>query len=291
MSNKILSFSYFRASSKKIDGVFGQNPRVIYILPSALLKAKMNSLNLSQISLNEDCNSEIWSDCSDFDAESISESIFSEPEKHECKEAECSICYDGIGAINCLVTECGHKFHTSCLFKSFNTGMDGCPLCRQELVEAVDEDEDTDDGEDDDESSVPFWSRIDRDSEYGEDSDEEAEDEETSDKFKVTCAQIAGKLAQMNFTMADLVAHYVSVDFVRNPTKEDAEKYGGESKILRNLEQAIADILDGEIAVNYTNPKQTYAEILKTNLTRQKKTQPNLPSEEIIGTSSVIFTC
>ena len=240
----------------------------------------MNSLNLSQISLIEDCNSEIWSDCSDFDAESISESIFSEPEKHECKEAECSICYDGIGAINCVVTECGHKFHTSCLFKSFNTGMDGCPLCRQELVEAVDEDDDDDE---DDETWVQ-----DEDDEY---EDEDAEVEETSDKFKVTCAQIADKLTQMNFTMADLVAHYVSVDFIRNPTKEDAEKYGGESNILSKLENAINNILDGEIAVNYTNPKQTYAEILKTNLTRQKKTQPNLPSEEIIGTSSVIFTC
>ena len=47
---------------------------------------------------------------------------------------ECCICYELInGKIDCLVTQCEHCFHTSCLMK--NVALNGytCPLCRRDL--------------------------------------------------------------------------------------------------------------------------------------------------------------
>lgn len=43
---------------------------------------------------------------------------------------ECCICFESMDVKNVAVTECGHKFHTSCLMKCKN----GCPLCRKDLV-------------------------------------------------------------------------------------------------------------------------------------------------------------
>ena len=43
---------------------------------------------------------------------------------------ECCICLESINDVNVAITECGHKFHTSCLMKCKNE----CPLCRKTLV-------------------------------------------------------------------------------------------------------------------------------------------------------------
>jgi len=59
---------------------------------------------------------------------------------------------------NCVTTECGHKFHTSCLMKNVAFNGFECPYCR--TVMAEDDDEDSDDEE------------------YDEDNAEDAEDEE-----------------------------------------------------------------------------------------------------------------
>jgi hypothetical protein len=58
---------------------------------------------------------------------------------------------------NCVTTECGHKFHTSCLMKNVAFNGFECPYCRTAMAE--DDDEDSDDEE------------------YDEDNAEDAEDE------------------------------------------------------------------------------------------------------------------
>ena len=74
---------------------------------------------------------------------------------------DCPICMETINTnINCVTTECGHLFHTNCLFKSFNTNNSGCPLCRQALVESS--------NDDDDEESL-FSENGEEDTEYSED--------------------------------------------------------------------------------------------------------------------------
>lgn len=84
---------------------------------------------------------------------------------------ECPICMDPIdGNKNSVVTECGHKFHCSCLMKnSCHNGFD-CPMCRFAMVEDMEEEED--DHEDDDGSYADDNSHVDDNSETDEYDDE-----------------------------------------------------------------------------------------------------------------------
>ena len=65
---------------------------------------------------------------------------------------ECPICMEDVfSGKNCVVTECGHSFHTSCLMTNVAHNGFGCPYCRTEMAEeqADSDDEDGDDGFDD----------------------------------------------------------------------------------------------------------------------------------------------
>ena len=55
---------------------------------------------------------------------------------------ECPICMDPIEMNkNCLTTECGHCFHTSCLMTSVAHNGFGCPYCRTKMAEEVADEE------------------------------------------------------------------------------------------------------------------------------------------------------
>ncbi len=87
---------------------------------------------------------------------------------------ECPICMDPIdGNKNSVVTECGHKFHCSCLMKnSCHNGFD-CPMCRSAMVEDMeDDDEEEEDHEDNDGSYTDDNSHADDNSETDEYDDE-----------------------------------------------------------------------------------------------------------------------
>ena len=66
-------------------------------------------------------------------------------------ERECVICYDSISLTkNMCITECGHEFCFACMMKHVRRNT-GCPICRAELVDDVDSDDDSeeeDGGED-----------------------------------------------------------------------------------------------------------------------------------------------
>ena len=58
---------------------------------------------------------------------------------------ECPICMDDICLnVNCVTTECGHQFHTSCLMQNVAHNGFGCPYCRNKLAEDIEEEEDSD---------------------------------------------------------------------------------------------------------------------------------------------------
>ena len=78
---------------------------------------------------------------------------------------ECSICMEVITEINKTTTECGHIFHSYCIFKNL-CERNGCPMCRKELVEVKETDSDSD-----------YETESDYDSEYSEidDTDENTE--------------------------------------------------------------------------------------------------------------------
>ena len=63
---------------------------------------------------------------------------------------ECSICMDNINVKkNCVVTECGHSYHTSCLMTNVTYNGYDCPYCRTKLADAqAANDTDDDDVED-----------------------------------------------------------------------------------------------------------------------------------------------
>ena len=74
---------------------------------------------------------------------------------------ECPICMENILAdVNCVKTDCGHLFHTSCLMK--NTAVNGydCPCCRAQMAEMPEDSvisgEEEYDSNDDDEASIYF---------------------------------------------------------------------------------------------------------------------------------------
>lgn len=48
-------------------------------------------------------------------------------------EYECPICYNEVATNNSTTTLCGHKFHSSCLFKCVAKNINTCPSCRKHL--------------------------------------------------------------------------------------------------------------------------------------------------------------
>ena len=81
---------------------------------------------------------------------------------------ECPICMDYIDVIkNCVTTECGHFFHSSCLMKNVAHNGFNCPYCRAAMAEHIEKD-DTEDDE-----TISDWS------EY----EDEDEDEEMFDDY------------------------------------------------------------------------------------------------------------
>jgi len=104
----------------------------------------------------------------EFEAETIvAETIVAET-------IDCPICMDPIdGNKNSVVTECGHKFHCSCLMKnSCHNGFD-CPMCRSAMVEEMEDDDDVEDEEDEND--------YDDDSDYGDSETDENENRENID--------------------------------------------------------------------------------------------------------------
>ena len=135
---------------------------------------------------------------------------------------ECAICLDDINfnTNNCVKTECGHCFHASCLMKNVAHNGFGCPYCRTEMAEAV---EDSDDEEDEEEEDEPydddalrgfrfFMNGTENEENDPEDilDEEEAQQEEEEEEQeepvpKPTPAFIAEKLVSQGITMEYLV--------------------------------------------------------------------------------------
>lgn len=166
---------------------------------------------------------------------------------------ECAICMDDIGTNNCTVTECGHRFHSSCIFRNMIERIE-CPMCRKDLVDMpapqgafIHVEEYTDDDEE----------------EYEESVDEEEGDEEEEQERDVTCKQMADKLQSLGYTMADIL--YFAI----------GRCHSSEAARLNNeLDERIGDLvermLDGELGVDHRDGR-TYAEVLAS---QQAPAQP-----------------
>ena len=123
---------------------------------------------------------------------------------------ECPICFDDINpSKNCIITECNHTFHSSCMLKSIVHGNFDCPCCRFELAEMPEDeedDEDYDEEEDYDEDEdhelyVGFRALFVRAEGNEYDEDDEYDDEEVN--IPLNC--FVNKLKNLNYTYEDLV--------------------------------------------------------------------------------------
>lgn len=126
---------------------------------------------------------------------------------------ECPICMDDINPTrNCIITDCNHTFHASCMLKSIVHGNFDCPCCRFELAESpVEEEEDDEDeeyNEEEDEEAeyelyVGFRALFVR--AEGNEYVEEDEDEEEEVELNIPLNYFINKLKSLNYTYEDLV--------------------------------------------------------------------------------------
>jgi Ring finger domain len=126
--------------------------------------------------------------CSSSTAETTSTQVkplFELPEGIEL--GECCICYEEMVMNNFTVTECGHKFHSKCIFKNLAQRLE-CPMCRVELLQLPEEEDDEDDDDEDD----------------GDENLDDDDDEEEPAQA-VTISQLASKLTALGYTLEDVL--------------------------------------------------------------------------------------
>ena len=145
---------------------------------------------------------------------------------------ECAICFDEINInVNCITTECNHRFHSTCFLTNASRNGFGCPMCRTELVEEIEDEDDEDDDisneDDDDESTVvqPLagfrWLFQRAEGELiPEDDEDDFTDSETlydeeelnwkrDDTYGFTITEITEKLIEKQVSMRDIVAFFL----------------------------------------------------------------------------------
>ena len=128
------------------------------------------------------------------------------------KMSECSICFDEIcGNKNCTTTECGHMFHSSCIFKNINFNGFACPMCRNEFVEPSKENDSDDD------------------SEYTRDDEEDDEDDESYVRYGGTSTTMQ---QQESYVLRNL--RFLFANAENNSSSEENEK-----KIFEKLKQQV----------------------------------------------------
>ena len=76
---------------------------------------------------------------------------------------ECPVCLDIIEEDkDTAVTPCGHRFHLTCLYKSFTNGTAQCPLCRGHIIEPEEAPPASDDDTDEEEGHSHYVAILDR---------------------------------------------------------------------------------------------------------------------------------
>jgi len=152
-----------------------------------------------------------------------------ETQNVENQTVDCPICLDDINVNkNSVVTECGHKFHASCLLRSVAHGNFDCPCCRFELAEKPEESDDGDEDDDDDDEDEDeisnetmqtmrwLFQRAEGEELEEEEEDEDEDEEEVPD---VPLNYIMDNLSTMNYTFEDMVKILLN-DFLDNEQDE-----------------------------------------------------------------------
>ena len=151
---------------------------------------------------------------------------------------ECPICYESMNMVNFTVSRCGHTYHSSCIFKALDFNSD-CPMCRVQLIDREDEDDNTEDTEDDN-------------TEVSEDEVEVYEEYENP--IKVTSEQLAEKLTNLGYTLQDLLKLYTG-KALKSSTKIYTKEY------LTLFDERLEGILEGKISLAERDTR-SYADVV-----------------------------
>lgn len=181
---------------------------------------------------------------------------------------ECPICFDTIGDKNNITTECGHKFHASCLMTNVNSNGFNCPCCRSLMVTPDVEDDSDSDSDSDSEGSYTITSETissdsedynlqdneyvlrgfrffmnqqeniqhDEEDEADEDDDEEYEaDREMQISILPTVENITGKIIEKGISMNQLVGAMMSITAEFEIHSDMADSYRDIWKTINNV--------------------------------------------------------
>lgn len=151
---------------------------------------------------------------------------------------DCPICLNPIENTDCCTTECGHQFHSSCIFKNFTKSF-SCPMCRKELVEVPQKDN-TEESEWETETEVSG-----------------SEDEEDQDNRKLTIRQVHEALKKKGYNETDFISFIVS-DYYDYKVKVDEASEIRSEALLVMIEQ----LCYGEVPVDYRDTR-SYASVLQ----------------------------
>ena len=173
---------------------------------------------------------------------------------------ECPICMDDINVTkNCIITECGHCFHTSCVMRNVAQNGFACPMCRTAMADDV-ESEETE--YDDDEFSLIVDQRnpddyalrgfrMFMDNIHGvehEREDELEEREEEEDVSRPSVDYIIQKLRDQGTTMEDLLKVLL----------RDHEEYDDDDEEFDSVDQRVWGEL--RIIIDEYQPQQVVEE-------------------------------
>lgn len=147
--------------------------------------------------------------------------------------SDCPICLEPITNINCTTTECGHTFHSCCIFKNLSQN-NGCPMCRKELVEVVDSEDDED--------------------EYSDSLDD---DDDLSSYDDDGCNGIS----VFQYTEALKKKGFTEYDFVKILLRQGAIDLAIDDKKGIKLVDTISNIYEGKESVDYRD-KRTYLDVI-----------------------------
>uniref|UniRef100_A0A6C0E0M1 RING-type domain-containing protein n=1 Tax=viral metagenome TaxID=1070528 RepID=A0A6C0E0M1_9ZZZZ len=159
---------------------------------------------------------------------------------------DCPICLNIIENSDCCTTECGHHFHSSCIFRNFTNSF-SCPMCRKYLVDIPQEDEDDEESEED-----SVW-----ETETEVTRSEEDETEEEEDKRKLNIRQVHEALKKQGYNETDFVSFIVSDYFDYKVRINQAIEDRSEALLIM-----IEKICYGQVTVDYRDTR-SYASVLQ----------------------------
>ena len=163
-------------------------------------------------------------------------------------QSNCSICLEDIGSTNCIVTECGHTFHSKCLMQNVAFNGFGCPYCRTEMAVVPEESEDKEEGEGEAEDYLLrglrfFNNRIDDETPVWEDISDELYETGESLDGKPTTTYISEKMIEEGVTVEDFIkAMLKDVNEYEDEEEEfmhiDDELFGKIRRIIINYQMS-----------------------------------------------------